>query len=284
MDAVSGAEVGEVERGLDATTRHGLPVIFAGVGGFYLLAAVVVPFLPQESRPDAGLIARWAGTAALGLVGAVVLRRWKVPTGWANPIAGVLGAVTVVNSLFLVDQAGPAFVFALVVALLAFALFLLSVPWMVGLVVLAMGGWLYLAYQAGGGPEWTPRTFNLTAIAFAAVAAQVMRVAMHRRLEQLKARDLLRIAQEAELARQRALLEQRRRIVRMTAHELGTPMTPVLLQAHLLGKGELSPEQRENLVVLQRNLDRLQGTIKKVVDAARADEEGSFYETVDEHA
>lgn len=266
----------DVAAAFDATTRRALPAIFLGIGAFYLAMAVVVPWLPTEVGPSRGLVARWAAMAAVGLAGGIVFRRWTPPSGWSTPIVGLLGAVTVLNGLLLIDEAGPSFLFALIVALVAFSLFLLSLPWVAGLVALSLGGWLAMATLAGGGPAWTPRTINLVAFCVVALVAQSMRVGLHRRLEVLKARDLQRAAREGELAREKALHEQRRRLVRMTSHELATPLTPVLLQAHLLAMSDLTPKQREALDAMQRNLDRLQATIRKVVKAAQADDDTAY--------
>jgi signal transduction histidine kinase len=260
---------------LDATMRRSLPLIFAGVGAFYLIVVLVTPFLSGgQPGPSRDLVARWIGTAAIGLLGGVLLRKYRPPVGWSNAFAGSLGILALVNSLYLIRAAGPAFQFALIVAVVAWALFLLSLRWVVAMCVLALAGWAALAADAGWGTEWAPRTFNLIAFCTVALVAQAMRLSLHRRLEVLKARDLERAQQEHELAREKALGEQRRRIVRLTAHELATPMTPVLLQADLLSRSQLTPEQRQNLDVLRRNLARLQETIKKVVAAAKADEEG----------
>lgn len=275
------APAGSTDLALDATTRRALPVIFLGVGVMYLFIAMASPVLSEERLP-ASLLVRWYATAALGLVGAVVLWKRPAPVGWGNAIAGVLGAVVVLNSLLVIDVAGPEFLFALVVALVAFGLFLLSIPWVVGLCLLGLGGWAYLAQDAGWGPQWSPRLVNLVGFCVVAVVAQAMRVGLHRRLESLKTKEAQRVAQEHELARQKALAEQRRRIVRMTSHELATPMTPVLLQANVLARGDLSPKQRKNLEVLQRNLDRLKGTIDKVLAAAKADEAAEFYDQLDD--
>ena len=260
---------------LDATVRRSLPTIFFGVGAFYLAVAAVAPMLAEEFDIGARAITRWLGLALVGFAGGLALRRWPARPGWGNPLAGLLGILVILNGLLFVAAFGPEFLFALIVAVVAFALFLLSLPWVVGLSALTLGGWLYLASAAGGGPDWNRGTINLMAFCAVALISQAARIALHRRLEALKLRDLQRIAQESELAREKALGQQRRRIVRMTAHELANPMTPVVLQAHILGRGELSPEQRKNLEVLQRNIDRLQDTIKKVVAAAQADEEAS---------
>lgn len=56
------------------------------------------------------------------------------------------------------------------------------------------------------------------------------------------------------------------------AHELGTPLTPIKIQAHILrggSLGPLTPRQERALVILQRNVEHLAILVKDVLDAAR---------------
>ena len=56
------------------------------------------------------------------------------------------------------------------------------------------------------------------------------------------------------------------------AHELGTPLTPIKLQAHLLrlgGLGDLNDRQRRAVDVLTRNVDHLGLMVKDLLDASR---------------
>lgn len=255
---------------LDDMTRRSLPALFLGVGAFYLALAAAAPFLP--GRPTPVLHALWAVSAVLGVAGSAVLRLRPAPAGWGNHLAGMFGMAVLVDSLRLVAEAGPAFLYAIVITLAAFALVLLSLPWMAGLCAFALGGWLGLAWLAGGGPEWSPRTVSLLAVCVLALVVQATRIGLHRRLHQMQARDAEREAQRHELERTRLLNEQRRRIVRLTAHELATPLTPVLLQLHLLAQSDLPPEARKRLASLERNLERLRATVGRVVAAAQADE------------
>lgn len=253
----------------DATTRRALPVVYLGVGGFYLLLALLSPLLVEPGRAGASLALRWALSGLVGVFGGVVFLRRPAPSGWANALVGALGLLTVLNSLALVAAAGPGFVFAMTVALVGFALFLLSMPWAAGLCAVGLGGWLLLAWQAGGGPEWTPRTINLLAVCALALIAQAMRLGLHRRLASMKRRDVERARLQHELEREAALGEQRRRILLDTAHELSTPMTPIVLQAHLLAQADLPPEARRQVEILRRNLERLQAAVASAIDAAR---------------
>lgn len=62
------------------------------------------------------------------------------------------------------------------------------------------------------------------------------------------------------------------RFINNAAHELGTPLTPIKLQAHLLklgSLGDLSEKQRKAVDVLERNVDHLGLMVKDLLDASR---------------
>jgi len=75
--------------------------------------------------------------------------------------------------------------------------------------------------------------------------------------------DDLEAAQEMrrrEVERLREIDRLKGRFINMAAHELGTPLTPLKMQAHMLASGELGPlteRQGRALTILQRNLDRV---------------------------
>lgn len=61
------------------------------------------------------------------------------------------------------------------------------------------------------------------------------------------------------------------RFINNAAHELGTPLTPIKLQAHLLkvgNLGELNERQRRAVDVLARNADHLGSMVKALLDAS----------------
>lgn len=261
--------------GLDARIGRSVPAVFLGVGVLFALALAATPFVDAPAATSLTLLGAWAVTAGTGLGGAAIAWRRPPPPGWGNHAVGVLGAVTVVATLLLVAEAGPTFVFALAAALVAFALVLLSLPWMAGLCGLALGSWMALAAAQAGGDDWTPRTMNLLAFCIVAIVVQATRINVRLRLQVLQAREAERAAEEHEMARIRQLNEQRRRIVNMTAHELATPLTPVMLDVQMLAKAQLDPEARRLADRLQRNLARLQQAIHVVVTAARKDEDAA---------
>ena len=62
------------------------------------------------------------------------------------------------------------------------------------------------------------------------------------------------------------------RFINHAAHELGTPLTPIKLQAHLLrvgNLGELNERQKQAVDVLSRNADQLGAMVRSLLDASR---------------
>ncbi|GEM_PF-2339076 len=87
---------------------------------------------------------------------------------------------------------------------------------------------------------------------------------------------------ERALAEQRELQSMNERLreidriktqfINNAAHELGTPLTPIKLQAHMLRSeklGPLSDRQRTSVSVLSRNVDQLGLLLRDVIDSAR---------------
>ena len=72
--------------------------------------------------------------------------------------------------------------------------------------------------------------------------------------------------------RLRELDRLKTQFINNAAHELGTPLTPVKIQAHLLRSGSLGPineRQERALAILQRNVDQLNLLVRDVLDASR---------------
>ena len=73
-------------------------------------------------------------------------------------------------------------------------------------------------------------------------------------------------------ARLRAETQARVRMLNVAAHELGTPLTPMVVQVELLKLRHANDDKdRKSLEVLERNLNRLRDLVQDLLDAARLD-------------
>lgn len=66
--------------------------------------------------------------------------------------------------------------------------------------------------------------------------------------------------------------ESRSQFINNAAHELGTPLTPIKLQVHLLRTSywkDLTPAQQKTTLILERNVERLAQLVGDVLDVAR---------------
>lgn len=82
--------------------------------------------------------------------------------------------------------------------------------------------------------------------------------------------ELARLAVSSE--RNQSLAESNGQLMNAVAHELNNPLTPMSLQFHLLKSGYLGPlneQQARSMELLDRNLNRLTGLIRDVLDIGR---------------
>jgi signal transduction histidine kinase len=91
--------------------------------------------------------------------------------------------------------------------------------------------------------------------------------------ERQRMEEARRLARERgdEVQRLRAEDRSKTQFLNMAAHELNTPLTPILLQLELLrmtGRA-LTPEEQHRLEVLERNVSRLSGLVTDILDVAR---------------
>ncbi len=88
--------------------------------------------------------------------------------------------------------------------------------------------------------------------------------------ERLAAQEQLRAAN----ARLEELLAFKSQLLSNVSHELGTPLTPVRLQLHLISSerlGPLTPKQRKAIGIVERNLERMTNLVRDVLEVARLD-------------
>lgn len=81
---------------------------------------------------------------------------------------------------------------------------------------------------------------------------------------------------EAEVKRQAVLDKVRHTFISEASHELNTPLTPLTIHLEALSEGsDVTPRQREHLVVIERNVKRLANLVKDMLEASRL-ETGRF--------
>ncbi len=86
--------------------------------------------------------------------------------------------------------------------------------------------------------------------------------------ERARAKEEVAEAREREIERLTELETMRREFVNRAAHELKTPLTPMLFQAKALASGmlgDVSKEQSDSLDVLERNLGRLDELVDDLI-------------------
>jgi len=88
-------------------------------------------------------------------------------------------------------------------------------------------------------------------------------------------------ARRQEMDRLREVDGLKTRFINMAAHELGTPLTPIRMQLHVLGQcGGLDERQRRSLSIVVRNVDRLAYLVEDLLSVARLEHRSMRHEPV----
>ncbi len=109
-------------------------------------------------------------------------------------------------------------------------------------------------------------------IVFEGAPCRVVAVRDLSRENELIEQRIERELQEAELSRLQEVNHFKSEFINTAAHELNTPLTPIRLQLHMLRSykhDQLGPEERRSLAMLDRNLSRLGGLVRDMLDVAR---------------
>lgn len=92
--------------------------------------------------------------------------------------------------------------------------------------------------------------------------------------ERKQAAEQRRLAEDRarEVQHLQEISEVKTRLLQTASHNLNTPLTPILLELHLLMNMDaenLNPRQRDALAVLDRNIHRLADLVKQLLEVAR---------------
>jgi signal transduction histidine kinase len=160
----------------------------------------------------------------------------------------------------------------------ATGVFLLSWPWTLALLAASDVAWGAAVLRLPNSPEWPQYAILLVSANVLALVAHGVRLGAYRRLEGLRVRDrrrqqeLERALAEARQAQElRRVNEMRTRFMNVAAHELATPLTPLLIQVRLLRSlaAQMQPDARKAVGILDRSLARLNGLVRDILDGSR---------------
>lgn len=259
----------ETRLALDGHLKRVLRPLFWGLAAMYG-AISLAWFLGARADVPAEVALLWLTTGALASLGALLVERTEVPAKWAHPALLVI-ILSALNNVFWLIGITRNFVYTpvLYLILLGTAVLFLSLRYFLVVTSLAFGGWIVEAALWGAPDVSVKWGFTLFAAVIIAIIAQVMRVRTYTRLEDLRRLDAARIQQEAELKHSRAEASERTRLLNLTAHEIATPLTPIILRLRTLqaDRERLSASGAAALTSLERNFNRLHAAIQDVAAA-----------------
>jgi signal transduction histidine kinase/CheY-like chemotaxis protein len=255
---------------LNAILASSLRPVCVGLALFYAL--LTGWYLVQYDGPAQTNMSLSTGLLSLGLLaGAVWFERNRLPPRFAHPAAAVIAGAVILNCLFLlvtVPQAQQTT--NLMIAQLGFGCLLLSVPWFVGLALLSLLGWTWVAGVRTDTPEW--RHFGLALAEATLFGGLVLfvRIRAYRNIQALRMRDQvlvhnLREASEAALCATKA----KSQFLANMSHEIRTPMTAMLGMTELLQMTELGPQQREYASTIDRAGSTLLQLVNDILDFSK---------------
>lgn len=238
---------------LDAPLRPILRPAAALLAAFYGALATywMVAFAPRW--PVLG--AAWAAVAAVLAV--LHLNLHRVPRGRNTAVLGAIALLTVLADLTLLETTrAPNLTFATGLTILGWGLLLTSTAWLALVVGSLCVGWLLIAGAEGFVAGWQVQGFLV--LGTVVVAAIAHRVRVQRLFDQERAHQVAvqQAVQEARVERLLAEAQFRSRFLDLVAHELSTPLTPLVMDAHKLG-----PEHAR----IARNVERLDGVVRDII-------------------
>ncbi|MES2155177.1 MAG: HAMP domain-containing sensor histidine kinase [bacterium] len=274
-----------VDDGLRQVVLQGVRLLTAWLAPLFLLFSPFDWFYTEPAPVGHISAVMDLALAAVFLGVFLAVRRADAAARRANLAAGLMGLAVVPYVLVNVwTVATPVQTAGLALLQVGIALVLLSWPWVIALLVLS--NFLWVAEVAWGlhtghlaaSPDWAQYGYILASSTVIAVVAHGVRFRTYSRLEGLRlAEHQRRIELEhAQLAARdvetmRRVNELKTHFINTAAHELATPMTPILLQLSVLrgASAGMTEEQLHSLGVLERNLHRLRDLLKDVLDSSR---------------
>jgi len=271
---------------LDAIVRDSLPPVCSALVVAYAVFALA-HFLTLPPQARLAMTALAAATALVFLAVRLWLGARELPAAGAQPLATILLALLLLNSLThlrLLEE--PRQATNLVIVVIAAGAFLLSRLWLAVVVAAALAGWGLAVLTGPPHPGWAHYSFALAAAAALSAAIQHTRRASYLRLVELRERDAERQARlEEALAETEASKREIERAMELAqaasrakseflanvSHEIRTPMNGVAGVSDLLLRTPLSAEQREYVETLRASGAGLLRVVDDILDFSRAE-------------
>ena len=195
---------------LDGILAASLRPVCVGLALFYALLSTFY-FVQLEGPPQSSM-SQSTALLSIGLLAAAVwFERNQLPSGLAHPVAALIAAAIILNCLFLlVTVADGRQTTNLMIAQLGFGCLLLSVRWFLGLALLSLLGWLWVAGARADDPDWQHFGMALfTATVFGALMLFV-RIRAYRNIQRLRMRDQVLVEHLREANQAASIFEKSR--------------------------------------------------------------------------
>ncbi|HUR64670.1 MAG TPA: HAMP domain-containing sensor histidine kinase [Candidatus Thermoplasmatota archaeon] len=268
----------ELRRALQASVAQSLRTMTLWIGGLFLLFAPLDALVSGPHGDALAVLDLAIGALFLGIH--LLIRRGLIRDGSAHTAMGVaaLAVLPYLTANLLITQ-DPVQSAGWALWQVGLSMLVLSWPWLIGLLAASNVLWAALALRMPPSPAWAQYIFILAGATAISIVAHGVRLRNIRHLEGLRIterlhREQLERAQRTahEVQGMRQANEAKTRFINTAAHELSTPMTPIVLQVRMLqgqDTSNLTERQRNSLAILGRNVARLNTLLHDVLDSAR---------------
>lgn len=256
---------------LSLIMRDSLKPVTISFGIVLLLASVTIQVFPT-------IAGAWVLSGACAILAAIffslhlALCEWKIPSGWANPLGGLIAIFGwLICTLAMFFNPEPYHTTSYLLLVIAAGVLLLSTRWLLSVIAMTGIGWGSLVWAAAPSPLWVHFGFALFVATALALAVHSIHIQTLRRLETLRVRET-RLAERAELMRKIAASqeEERRRISRELHDQTGQCVTALKYGLESLKTSLLeAPQAQRQLAQMCEIAGRLDQEIDQLTYALR---------------